>query len=182
MRGHRLQKQQREQFHDIVHKPAKPSRIKQFATSRNIRIGAGVVVLAMLLLVGLSYRAYRNTSQSSEQTTAQKQRAEELVAEASTELKPQDAEKLGDTVSQIQTTENYQDNQDLLYVSLEYYISVSDTKNARATYDQLVKVYDEKRGFSSTLGNPLKTINDFKVSVEFLESQDKQTLKNAWGS
>jgi flagellar basal body-associated protein FliL len=173
MRGHQLQKKQRTQFHDVASKSTIKPRFAWIKDKKNRRIVIIIAAIVVLISAYVIYKTRNTVLTNTDPTSAQMQAAADLTAEASTELQPQDTAKLADTMERIKAAPHYQSDQNLLYVALQYYINISDSKNARSTYDQLVKVYDAKKGLSPTLGDPAKSLNVFKTEVEFLEAQAK---------
>lgn len=82
-------------------------------------------------------------------------------------------------VNKIKTHKSYTEEPNCLYLVLNYYINISDTKNAEQTFSQLQKIYKPNTVFSSEIGESIKTMEIFKSNIEFLKRQDEMLMKNS---
>lgn len=145
---------------------------------RNKRL---VVTLVAVLLVGALAMVVSRVSFSVDKkadTVAAPSVADstikQFISEAVPLLQENKGTELGAVVDKIKATANYTTSPDLLYIVTQYYVLIGDNVGARSSFDQLAAVYSKEKGFSDLFGSNLKSFEDIKLQVEFLEDQAKK--------
>ena len=109
------------------------------------------------------------------------QQTKQLVTDALPQLTSEDYTNFEATIEKINAVQGNEIQPTLLYLKLRYYIAISDTTNARKTYNALINAYDPAVGYDEQINSWARSLEDLKTDVEFLEQQDAQFKKNVQG-
>ncbi len=197
MRGRTLKRHKQHSNHvqHIVHADGKlahkhsPATLQQLPVTinkpastyqKNLLIALTIIfiLVAVVTIVRLNVRNGLQQNPTTSQLGANSQ----LILESLAQLDAQAPSGLAAAVDKINAVQGSDSDPSLLYIKLRYYIYISDTANARKTYNALVNVYDPKVGYDPTIGQSARSMDGLKADVEFLEQQSQQLKKNAWGT
>lgn len=110
--------------------------------------------------------ANKKPSAACSQAVITPQTAEDLKSPSPQALKP--------TVDKIKKRTDYQKDVSCMYVVTKYYIAISDPVNARASYDQLVKLFKSRDAYNPNIREIAGSPDQFKSTIELLEKQQKE--------
>lgn len=135
-----------------------------------------IVVAAVIFgTIEYFYNRSKNTVANNQCSTKAEQ---PLLQQAGSELYSVKVSKLGQTINKIQKIPNYQNDQNCLYPIVVYYINTGDSQNANKYLQELKKVYDSKKGFSTYFA-PVKSISDLQNIIKLQNEAVKNASKNA---
>ncbi len=197
MRGRTLKRHKQHSNHvqHIVHADGKLTNQHNPAASQHTPVTTNIpassyqknllIILTIIFIVVAVFTILRlNVRNGLQQnpTTNQPGANAQLITESLALIDAQTLNGLASAVDRINAVQGSDSDPSLLYIKLRYYISISDTANARKTYNALVNVYDPKLGYDPTIGQSARSMDGLKQDVEFLEQQAQQLSKNAWGT
>lgn len=104
--------------------------------------------------------------------------SETILREASQALDPTQATKLQPIVVKIEALQDFDKDQNCLYIVLTYYINSDNPQLARATFNKLNGIYDPTLGFSPKLGLHTKDLAALEADVTFREITAKERQSN----
>jgi len=145
---------------------------------KGIKWALTILISASLLFVG--YKYYLN-SQKTGNCAHKSNKACMVLKEAIPLLNNGDVKDLSKTVGKIQSIKNYSKDPNLLYVTVVYYIDLSDTKNASSNLDLLTKAYKSNVGYDPILGDSTQTPEQLKVNITALNNIQISNRANFWG-
>lgn len=102
-----------------------------------------------------------------------------LLKEATGLLDPGKVKELSVVAEKIRKTEGYDKDPNYLYVVLTYHINLSDSENARKTYNLLKDAYGSEIGYDPLLVDT-KTPDELEPVVSFLEKNREAVDKNSF--
>lgn len=190
MRGRTLKRHKQHSNHvqHIVHADGKlasqhsPATTNKPATTYQKNLLIALTIIFILVAVVTILRLNVRNGLQQNPTTSQLGANSQLILESLAQLDAQAPSGLAAAVDKINAVQGSDSDPSLLYIKLRYYIYISDTANARKTYNALVNVYDAKVGYDPTIGQSARSMDGLKADVEFLEQQSQQLKKNAWGT
>lgn len=141
----------------------------------------GVLVLIMVVGGAVWYKHHADKKTATNDLSAQ---CANMYANGFLEVKgqalvPVGPSKIKPMVDKIKLLKGYDANPNCLYVLTTYYISISDSANARLYYDKLNAVYKPSVGYYSSINLFAKKPSVLKTEVEFVEQQAAALKKNA---
>jgi len=153
---------------------------KSFAPSHK-GIKKVLIACVVIVVVGVAgWQLYDFVSNKTANNKAASECSRTLItAQTSADLKTPLPATLKPIVDKIIEQSDYTQDASCMYVVTAYYISMGDPKNARSSYDQLVKVYNAKTGYSSEISYVALKPDQVKPIVELLEQQARDVEKNS---
>lgn len=137
-----------------------------------------IVVILIFILVGASaaaiYGHYRKQSASKYKVVC----SDQVLKKSSELLAASKIQDLKTVVQGIQSTKDYDQDPNCLYVTTVYFISSSDAQNAKQSLEKLETVYDEKKGYNKNLGSNIQTVDSLKQAVSYLQKAAEQFQEN----
>jgi hypothetical protein len=94
-----------------------------------------------------------------------------VLEKAKPNFDPKNVAKLEPQIHEIEKIPGYDEDPNCLYVSLTYYINISDAAKSREVYDKLTKVYVPSEGYETVIVDVAKKPDVLKPNVEFLEQE-----------
>ena len=141
-----------------------------------------IVAASALIVVVVGVLAYRSSHKT---TTTNKTSAKTVVSNATLQeagliIDGQDQPKLKAIVDKIQSTKDFEQDPNALYILTTYYTFASDTENARKYFDKLSAMYQANKPAEELLqkGGDLEAV---KKRLELFEAQFKQIRSNFSG-
>lgn len=139
-----------------------------------------IVLLSVILVSAGTYYLFKTNMNKAEKLACINSNRQ-LLSEASRNFAPEKSNELKKTIDKIQSLHSYQKDPNCLNVLTIYYINVTDSKNARESFDKLTKVYNQNDGFAPELqmvGG--KNIEQLRGGVEYVEKLKLEFERNTF--
>lgn len=138
-----------------------------------ITVGIVFVILAAVVLV--QYNTYKS------KLDCNKKYCQQILTQAAAAFTANDVTEQRKIVNRVTHIFRYDTQPNYMYVVTQYYINLSDSVNARKSYNKLMVVYNSNKGFSKNFGSYVLTTDQLKQSVEFLEKKESTDKANFGG-
>ena len=155
-------------------------------TRLNKRIILVVIAIVLLLVAALLILLKQDSKELNEVEPVVVSCAEDPTTETCLALKeaaelidPSKVKELSTVVEKIKNITGYENDPNLLYVLLTYYLNISDGTNAKKYYDLLVSAYKSEVGYDPILTNVIN-LDELERIVKFLENSSTEAKKNSY--
>lgn len=154
--------------------PGPVPKKKPFRAFRITRKAGIIITSAILFIVGglllYMYLAPPNCDKST--------RCQEILTSSAKALETNSLKDQAKIVDEIKKEPKYTKEPNYMFVITRYYINIGDSKNAKAYYEKLTKVYNKKKGYSETIKSLASSPDDLQLMIKYLEQQAKQAQQN----
>ncbi len=164
----------------VVGGTSKTRRVSRSITLANMQnkiarllILFGVPALVVLIVLALLFNPFKAKKKPQPVALAcSSQSQASLLSQANDLIAKPDIIKFSQLVSKIQKLPYYKQDPNCLYPIVNYYIEISDSKDASTYLTALEKAYNPKQGLSREFTNQL-TITDFKNDITTMQKSQR---------
>jgi hypothetical protein len=160
-----------------TYKQISPKHNLQFTHRRTVRYFALGVLLLLLIVLAISWsiRPQKITHNPNPNPYSNLTKVQLLEAAAPILTDQSRQDQLKQIVSKIQSIPNYQQDPNYLYIVVQYNTNIGNIQNAQSYYNDLIKIYNSKRGLSTVLSGDGASINLLNDQITYLHNLQTQT-------